>query len=344
MKSFTLDEREEAREFFLQHGFVVFRDILTPEQVNQTRDEMWNQIEQASAMTVEQQAQGFLQKLLYQFGWYPVVKRDQPRTWDIPSWPFSSHGIGQQIARGPCAFENRQCPAVYDAFSHVIQEKELLVSLDRQGVILPGEGTSSSSWLHWDLNPWFATGVHTPPHHQLSPEQRKTNWLERWQRDNSAEKILLVENNNVESLDPMPVQGLIAIEDAPEDAGGFMCIPGIHQTLPSWAKSHPKSTDFTYLRIPSEDDELKAENAVRVSMRAGSLLIWSSALPHCNYQGNALRMCQYVKMIPASLYPSEDELDSQIHEARAKQIRRLSPPGFEFTELGKRLYGQEKWK
>ena len=61
-------------------------------------------------------------------------------------WPFSKHGMFPDIARGDQFFRNRQSLNVFQAFKTVIGTEDLLVSLDRFGIIKPKTEDLTSFW------------------------------------------------------------------------------------------------------------------------------------------------------------------------------------------------------
>ena len=40
-KSFSVDQQEEYVAFFKKYGFVVIKDVLTPEEIKLTQEEIW---------------------------------------------------------------------------------------------------------------------------------------------------------------------------------------------------------------------------------------------------------------------------------------------------------------
>jgi len=77
--------------------------------------------------------------------------------------------------------------------------------------------------------------------------------------------------------------------------------------------------------------------AKKISCRAGSLIVWSGELPHCNYPNESrnFRINQYVKMIPAQENGKNADLRRECVKSFTKDI--------EVTELGKKLLGLENW-
>ena len=73
-------------------------------------------------------------------------------------------------------------------------------------------------------------------------------------------------------------------------------------------------------------------------MRAGSIVIWTSELPHCNYpnDSNRFRMNQYIRMFPAQEgKPNTD--------ARRETLLRILPKDLVVDDLGYKLLGISSW-
>jgi len=75
------------------------------------------------------------------------------------------------------------------------------------------------------------------------------------------------------------------------------------------------------------------EYAQKITMRAGSLVIWNSCMPHCNFSNDSsnLRMCQYIKMFPRQMCQQPLE--------RARAIVKLLPPEFELDQHAIKVFG-----
>jgi len=178
---------DQARAFFKQYGFVVFRDAVPEELVEAAIEDIW---------------QNYLPK---------GIQRKDPSTWFTQSdknW-VSSVFVGQyntmrgflgyKIALSQAAWNIRQHPSLYRAFVTVLENEKLKMKLDRYGLMrptkvrVPKEGGSSGEfevvdhpewkteerWVHWDQNPWYepefrggdVTSLvinHLPTHHSPS--------------------------------------------------------------------------------------------------------------------------------------------------------------------------------
>ena len=147
---------------------------------------------------------------------------------------------------------------------------------------------TKSKWLHWDLSPFHWVGGTMPPY-TFTPYS-------------------FISENNGTPLEPgarCRVQGLLNLIDAHAEDGGFLCVPGFHEHLAEWA-ALPENQAYKeemadavdFLEVPTCDPMQAWTQSV--PMRAGSLLVWNSELPHCNFANDSekFRMVQYVKCFP----------------------------------------------
>jgi len=305
IQSFSIDNEEEYKKFFIKHGFVVIDGILSTEEVSNTVTEIWNQLETKPQNPLSEA---------------PLIDRNDPSTWSNSSWPKDIRALGllgSNIALGKYTWLNRQNPKVYKVFCDLLGRKDLWSSVDRHGIMRPTvqvptgklpenpsrrdaiappdwEGgfedhenwRSASFWTHWDLNPWHWTGA--------------AKGLEYEFMD------FITENNGSKNMGDPKIQGLIALSDSNDDDGGFCCVPGFHKFLKEWAEK-TVNTDFCeesinrydYVNVPKGDPLHDALQ--KITCREGSLIVWNSQLPHCNFpnHSNKFRINQYLKMFPA---------------------------------------------
>jgi len=137
-----------------------------------------------------------------------------------------------------------------------------------------------------------------PDDDEESRDEKKAE--EKWGRDWewSPDWLLITENNG--SAGYNKVQGSIALLDSQIDDGGFQIIPGFNHVLKQWAESNTQFKSGSFVSVPINEPWLKKPYPYRVTMRAGSLVVWSSTMPHCNFPNTSsrFRMCQYIKMFP----------------------------------------------
>ena len=143
-------------------------------------------------------------------------------------------------------------------------------------------------------------------------------------------------------------QGVLYLTDTADNQGGFLCWPGAHKTL----------LDPDNPSVP----ELSMENFVQIPAKAGSLIIWHSALPHGNGRNTSgkPRLAQYMNYYAAP-HPRQmtekqeawrQERISLWRERRAPKNNRGDPRGWEaknygpakLTPLGRKLIGLDLWE
>ncbi len=145
--SFTADQADEIKAFFKRYGVVVIRDVLSPDQV-----------EAAAAEVFETAGLGSTPphtlKELEQVNWDDVYGS---------RYNCSKGFVGYDAPNCDCAWRSRLAPALYSAYSSLFSRKDLLVKLDRFGLMRPtlfGTGSegetrrtdwqTTGEWIHWD--------------------------------------------------------------------------------------------------------------------------------------------------------------------------------------------------
>jgi len=185
------------------------------------------------------------------------------------------------------------------------------------------EWKTQSLWLHWDLNPWSWSGTSEGIDYSFTS--------------------FITENNGSRNDGNRKLQGLLTLVDSHVGDGGFCCVPGFHKHLSTWASKTSNTAyaeryheKFIFVHVPKAD--LINQQVKHVSARAGSLLVWNSELPHCNYpnDSNNFRINQYVKMFPAQ----EGRENTEIRQDIMKELT----TNVEVTNLGKKILGLENWE
>eukprot|EP00466_Bigelowiella_natans_P001758 jgi/Bigna1/89792/estExt_fgenesh1_pg.C_550123 len=348
-KSYTINQVREYTEAFHRDGFVVVDGVLSADEIALSKEEVWQYL----------QAKG------------DGILRDRPETWDEKNWPKEICRNGgfmgrfpyirrlysidkTMINKQPQAWRNRQNPKVYNVFRNLLDSKKLWVSLDRYGIMRPtkvrvtgderkcppssspevklvdksSEWATKKEWLHWDLNPFhFATSA------------AGFGFNAEVSRDAIAKKYGWTR-----------VQGLVTITDCPEPVGGFHCVKGFQgKRFEAWRREHMETygkekgvATRNFVEIPSEDPMRR--EITKVPIRAGSLLVWNSQLPHGNFPNSSerFRMVQYIKMIPVE-DPREFQPILGLDDRRLKK-NSFFPNGFTPSDLGARLFGIKPWE
>ena len=345
LKNFSLLEAAEINEFFRTYGFVVIRDILTPEECEQAIEDIWTYL--------------------------PPLDRYDSNTWD--QWPKNGserYGMpSYDIITTQTAINNRLNPKLYKAFETVLSGREnplldlnddrlkLMVSHDRYGTMRPTKdifinntiknmpGWKTNYNVHLDMDPWKFYDL-LPNENSLSVTRNCLSQLDYSKKTDFTRENNLIQQK-LSGSSAIHVQGSIALQDNFEEDGGFVCVPGFHNYLHEWALSTLKNKN-RYLDEENSTAYCVRFNAqhpinkahIRVSVPAGGAIIWDQRLPHGTGQNNSSnwRYVQYVKMITSETVVGNREI------ARRNAVQNfLRPHGKDFIDqispLGKELLG-----
>jgi len=281
IRDFLLDEAGDAVSFFKEFGFVVFKDILSPEECK------------ASADAILQ---------LFEKGTDGKFRREDPSTWGhFPQGGMEQFGLP---SRKPAMIEqflrNRASQRVHEAFARLLGEEDLLTNHDRVCFQRPTMGEHGSKrWatrsnLHLDMNPW----------HYLSEDgsaRRALDYL-----DYSSMTDLFAENNSVFASDGLFLQGTLNFLDNHEDDGGYQCVPGFSRifrevfgSVPMPREQHDAPSWKFHGDSPVPLPHI-LQHQMRVPMRAGSLVLWDQRTPHGSRRNFSVRprFAQFLKLFP----------------------------------------------
>ncbi|KAF0973666.1 hypothetical protein FDP41_007053 [Naegleria fowleri] len=330
------DDPQEILKFFNDYGVVVFRNILSEEQIDRSIQEVWEDLEES---------EGF--------------KKHDPESWKR----VSRLGIlGDAVYWKRTGMENRQNEKLVRAFEllYARSRSELWTSFDRVGVLtptlnipipyydykslpkscIPNETPLSSKtinmehlrtesqWLHWDCNPFCVLGEFPP---STESEEENMSILEL-----NPNYYLITENNGNHGL--LRLQGVLQLTESREEDGGFLCVPGFHNHAQEYVEKlssirpGPKCTFLSVFR----GDNLLTQTQ-KVPAKAGSLIVWNTLLPHANYPNHSerFRICQYIKMIPRKGSESFQKLRASKIQEHARHF------SFVPSETGKQVFGFE---
>jgi hypothetical protein len=137
------------------------------------------------------------------------------------------------------------------------------------------------------------------------------------------------------------LQGLVYLSDTAVDQAAFECVPSLYRELITRPRSMPDPID------------LDGHELVRVPGAAGSLLVWSTALPHGSSHNPSARprFTQYLSMFPAGSEEERAERVELYRASRAPSFWRDIPgqrdpepwPPAPLSPLGRRLLGLDRW-
>jgi hypothetical protein len=122
------------------------------------------------------------------------------------------------------SFMNRQNPKIYSVFSHLLQRKDLWVSIDRygffrptKGVMINGTKVDKKAWktfpnIHLDMNPWL--------YYNNESSKRDTGFFESYQK---LERFCIEYNQNGKASDnQLKLQCLLNFIDNRVEDGGLL--------------------------------------------------------------------------------------------------------------------------
>ena len=222
---------------------------------------------------------------------------------------------------------------------------KLLTNIDRYGIFRPTINHpewSTTKNVHLDMNPvYWATSKD-----KGASDQKILEGLSY-----KAKMDFIVENNCVGTVDDgkLHVQGLINLLDNREQDGGFLVCPGVHKHLYDYTMkckleeySNLYGKDCHGFCVLPKDDHIFQVHAIRVTARAGSLVLWNQRLPHGSAPNfsERFRYAQFLKMFPKS-YCSDARLKKR-SEAVKKLLQNADIEIENLPSLAKEMYGLEK--
>lgn len=140
-------QSRELREFWERYNFVVVCDVLSADQLVGAAAEIFQAAELGGSppWTLEQ---------LERINWESAYGS---------RYNLSKGFVGYEPPNSVCAWESRLAPALYKANALLFGRGDLLVKLDRFGMMRPTvfggaeprkDWQTTGEWIHWDQNPW----------------------------------------------------------------------------------------------------------------------------------------------------------------------------------------------
>jgi len=161
----------EDRAFFDKNGYVVVRNAVPQENLRAVIDAIFE---------------------------FLGMDPNDPADWYRP--PHRPGGM-VELYQHQALWNNRQAPRIYGAFSELLGNEKLWVSIDRANF--------------------------KPPSHPEHPEYDHKGFT-HWDTDTSR------------LPQPLALQGVLYLTDTSEEMGGFTCVPGFHgKVVEEWAKAQP---------------------------------------------------------------------------------------------------------
>eukprot|EP01126_Amoeba_proteus_P048228 TRINITY_DN5562_c0_g1_i2.p1 TRINITY_DN5562_c0_g1~~TRINITY_DN5562_c0_g1_i2.p1 ORF type:complete len:330 (+),score=53.15 TRINITY_DN5562_c0_g1_i2:681-1670(+) len=308
VRSFLVtDSITEMTDFYQTYGVVVFRDILVQHEMDDLTQEILNDFH---------------------------VDLQDCTTWRRSRTSF----VGQEPFTGIHAWQTRQHPNVYEAFSTLYkalshdpsQVTPLIACVDRGSVMVPTKGKGSEQYLtsrlpHFDMNPFEWCGL------------MKVNGRGRVQPYDNWSKMLS-EGNHSNNVGYPKLRGVLSLTKSGLDEGGFECVVGFHNILREWCEENTSCSQNS--RIPTDDPLLA--NMQHITVRAGSLIIFTAELPHtpCPNRSDNPRVAIYLRMTPLKGL----QINSREFQKRRQLVVHNLPPAFVMSELGREVFLGETLK
>lgn len=273
-KSFAVGDAE-AHEFFHHYGFVVFRDLLTPQEAASSRADIWSYIESQT----------------------PGLSRDNSATWPLwQSKQFGMPGRDSSALWRPQLVRNRCHPNVAAAFASLLDcaPADLRANHDRWVVYRPG--FASRAQIHLDVNPWQYS----------ANDERVAARLSQLPYED-YEDLFRGENHYITAETGPHLQGVLNLADNEAEDGGFQCVPGFHHYYDKWLRAlgpEPRAAERLYqFGFPEHSSLYRL--AQRVPVREGSLILWDVRVVHGSAPNRGTanpRMAQFLCLRSAKLW------------------------------------------
>lgn len=302
VQSFKVHDAAAAREFFDVYGFVVYRDVLTPEESAASRGEILSYIERTR--------EGF--------------SADDESTWH--NWRSQQFGMpppDESAWWQPQLARNRRHPRVATSFAQLLgcEPASLRCSHDRWALYPRGIRTRRN--VHLDINPCLYA------HGAAAVAERRAEF------GYAASDELFGGSDNMVSAECGPhLQGTLALLTNEEQDAGFVCVPGSHAVFDQWEAALPAETAAGGPRYDFPDHSEYHKRAQRVPVREGSLICWDVRLVHGSSPDLSTRsdvatrprFVQFVALRTARLLGPEQACRRQALVARLHAAHGLEEP------------------
>jgi hypothetical protein len=258
-----------------EHGYVVVKGVLTPEEVEQALENVWS--------LIESQGTG--------------VDRADPSTWTNDRWSPRTAARPDQIAgsgagagghgmmQSDALWYIRSRPGLRKMWAGIYGTDDLLVSFDGLNVVRPWKLDKS-----WRIT---AQGPHIDGVRQLQvgdgrePDEGPFDPHRRYY-----------------------AQGIVNLIRSSPDAGGNVVVAGSHKHYPSLNEQFFSKTGKQQMtpEIVAARPEVFAGNVIIAHVEPGDAVLWDDRSIHCNHPGvtgtlpagdSLLRAAAYVTMAPA---------------------------------------------
>jgi ectoine hydroxylase-related dioxygenase (phytanoyl-CoA dioxygenase family) len=285
-KTFTVDQEDKIKEYFLENGYVAIRDILTEDDCTNTLKEMNQQMHELD----------------------PTFDMNNPDTYGQAPI-LNNYGMYAKLPIFSKQFLlNRQNEKLHRAFSILYNDDKLLVNHDRcafylptKNVLINGNQIDKPEWKTHYVFP----GLHLDFHPIAYNDDNKI--IEKREMFNYADtRDFVGENNLYSAQDGLMIQGIINLKDNYDEDGGFQCVPEFPSKFNDWCndrKFEGYEEGVYHFSNTNKTDMKYCSNPIRVPVPKGAIILWSQLMAHGTKPNNSNqgRCIQFIKMFPKKI-------------------------------------------
>jgi hypothetical protein len=241
---------EADLEHWRTQGFVVARQVISPDQAARTADEIWE--------FAGRQAHANLK-------WH-IPSRERQDSWYEKT--ADSRRGHVEMYHGKNQWANRTAPGVHEAFSQIHGTQRVTCSVDRACINPPSRNPDERlESLHWDRAQLYACNIEAHGQHVKAQPGHTNLWDVICAH--APDFPVSVEKSCSDNHD---CQGVLYLTDVAADTAPFTIVPGFQHRIKAWLQSLPPET------VPSKED-LLALGAIPVPGCAGDLVRYATTRP-----------------------------------------------------------------
>lgn len=280
IKYFELENHEDIKAFFAVNGFVIIKDILTPEECKQTYMEMGELMAELD----------------------PRFDLNDMNTWQYAPVHQNYGILSDNPIFKPQFIKNRVNQNLIKAASilYNLPETELLVNHDRCCFYRPTENNNmgwQTKYTYPGLHLDFGKNMY---YEQAIVKQKREDIKYAEQRDFIGENNLYVRD------DGLQLQGIINILNNGPNDGGFQCVPGFHLQFDKWCENSKPDMEIGRYDFNANyaNDMQYVSTPTKISLPRGAIILWDQRMAHGSVPNNSSRprVCQFFKVYPRHIF------------------------------------------
>lgn len=301
IQMFQIDQKSEIQDFIKDNGFVIIKDILSPEECDLTTQDINQQIKALDSR----------------------FEMSDPTTYQY----MKTHGQFGMITKEPIFTHqflmNRQNPKLLEAFRTVYPEgTKLIAGHDRFTLYRP---TVEPVGKEVFKTPYKYPGLHLDMDPQMYLEHYNT-YIEKQSELSYNDRLrdFISENNYLYSGSQPIYQAIINIWKNEYEDGGLQLVPGFHNKFTEWYnkktfKGAPGTESGFHFNVMDPIDMEYVHSPMRIPLPAGAMVIWDKRLAHGSVPNNSVnaRLMQFIIIRPDHTFLPE------VLEKRTKTLKKI---------------------